>query len=265
MTSLEPPETRSSIDWQHAVVRVVGGPRPDAMSAPGWLDLPWKLLAVAALASQLFALPVFSYMGWFLSSLVHEMGHAAFAWGVGMPAFPAIRLDGHAAAMHSAQVPWLAFAIAGGLAYLAWLRREHVPQAVALGALAVAFPCIAFANAARELLFLLMGHGGELTFATIALVRATNDEDHGTLERGLYATLAWYLLWKNATLFFGLATSTQALIEYSGSGSFGMTNDLIRAAEDVLGWPVPRVAAWMLAATIAVPPAALAIRRLARA
>ncbi len=262
-TPTEPPRARprSSIALDRAEVKVVTGrparPNTVTLSFGPALGLPWKLLIVSALAAQVFALPVFSFMGWFLASLVHEMGHSAMAWACGMPAFPAIRLDGHAAAVHSAQEPWLVFAIAAGLGALAWHRRhESKAQAIACGVLAVVVPMIAFSHRWRELAFLLMGHGGELVFAFLALLRAAAVHARGTLERGLYATVAWYLLWRNATLFFGLMTSLEALIHYYGSGSFGMTNDLIRAAEDVLDCSVQALAGGMFVATIAVLPLA---------
>src|SRR5687768_14230403 len=54
---------------------------------------PWIYLAIGLATAPVFALtPILGFMGWFLASLVHEMGHAAFAWVCGMPAIPAISL-----------------------------------------------------------------------------------------------------------------------------------------------------------------------------
>ncbi|MFG0315990.1 MAG: hypothetical protein ACF8XB_01860 [Planctomycetota bacterium JB042] len=255
---VEPPPPRPAF-------QVVGGRKDrvvvhedDVACEPA--PFPGRTVALGGLLAQAFALPVLSFMGWFLASLVHEMGHAAMGWLCGMPSFPAIRLDGHAAAVHSEQSTGLVFFVAAGLGWLAWSRREHRLQAAALGALAVGAPLIAFAGPLRELAFLVMGHGGELIFAGLAFLRAADVDEREAVERTLYATLAWYLLSKNLTLFFGLITSAEVMIEYYGSGSFGLTNDLIRAAEDVLDCSVQAVATGMLAASLSVVPVALGVR-----
>ena len=248
-----------------APVRVIGGRPARREIVTVGEPVPWRILLISAASAQLFALPLLSYMGWFLTSLVHEMGHAAMAWACGMPAFPAIRLDGHAAAVHADQVPWLVFVIAAAIAWAAWSQRELLVRAIPLGLLAIALPLLAFSEGPRDLAFLLMGHGGELLFAGLALHRACEIGSRETVERALYGTLAWYLLWKNVTLFFGLATSAEALLEYYGSGSFGLTNDLIRAAEDVLDTPVQSVAWGMFVATLLVIPATFLLRRVLRA
>ena len=49
-------------------------------------------LGMGALLAPVFSLtPILQYMGWFLGSLCHEIGHSVVAWVFGMPAFPAIR------------------------------------------------------------------------------------------------------------------------------------------------------------------------------
>src|SRR5262245_9034805 len=81
----------------HAVV-TAGAPAVP-ISFPGPTDSharrePWIFLGVGLLAAPIFGTaPILGFMAWFLSALVHEMGHAAFAWLCGMPAFPAIALD----------------------------------------------------------------------------------------------------------------------------------------------------------------------------
>jgi hypothetical protein len=62
---------------------------------------PYVVVAIGAALAPVFGLtPILQYMGWFLTSLVHEMGHCVAAWLFGSPAYPAIRIDGHAAAIH---------------------------------------------------------------------------------------------------------------------------------------------------------------------
>src|SRR3954469_8377582 len=74
---------------------------------------PWLSLGIGLVTAPVFAwTPILQYMGWFLASLVHEMGHAAFAWFCGMPAVPAISIAGYAAAVHSDQSMFLALLVA---------------------------------------------------------------------------------------------------------------------------------------------------------
>ena len=245
--------------------------RPAGLSAPGVASVPGGdseprifglppscfYLAVGAVLSNLFAVPVLSFCGWFIASLAHEMGHSAAAWLCGMPAFPAIRLDGHAAAVWSEQATWLVFAMTGILGYLTW-RVRHLPAAAAALLIVTLFHPVIALTGASSFLCLAAGHGGELLFAGICFWRTVvGGFTESEAERCLYATLGWYLLAKNLTLFFGLMTSFEAVVEYHGSGSFGMTNDLIRIAEDVVGWPLESVALLMFVLALAVLPVSL--------
>ena len=198
-------------------------------------------------------------MGWFLASLVHEMGHAAMAWLFGSPAFPAISLEGHAVAVHSEQVLVFALLVWAGLAGAAWWKLAGRARWMAIGVVALVYPALAFTQA-REVLHLLAGHGAELAFATLCLWKTLDGGfTESRLERGLYGTVGWYLLGRNALLCFGLVTSAASRDEYAGNGSFGLTNDMIRVAEELLGWRLESVALLVLVGSIAVLPAALGL------
>jgi len=219
---------------------------------------PWIFLALGLVTAPVFALtPILQYMGWFLASLVHEIGHAAFAWLCGMPAVPAISLAGHAAAVHGEQQLVVVAAVAAlsvyGLTRLCEGRARAVAIAVALAAhLSVAL------TPARELLHLLAGHGAELAFSGLCLWKALDGGFTGSrTERALYGTVGWYLLGRNALLCWGLATSGSARGAYAENGSFGLTNDYLRAADEVLGWRLESVAAAMLVACATVLPLAI--------
>jgi len=229
---------------------------------------PWVYLGLGLVTAPVFALtPLLGYMGWFLASLVHEMGHSAMSWLAGMPSMPAIALDGHAAAVHSDQQLFLVAMIVATIATSLWKLLEGRNRAVALAAFGVLYPLVAF-TPARELLFLAAGHAGELAFATLALWKALDGGFTGSrAERLLYGTVGWFLMGKNALLAWGLATSASSRAAYAENGSFGLTNDYIRIAEDLLGWRLQSVAGLALLASLAVVPAAIvawrSIRRLA--
>lgn len=226
---------------------------------------PWMFLGLGALTGPVFGLtPLLGYMGWFLASLVHEMGHAAFAWLCGMPAFPAIALDGHAAAMHGEQSLMLTLLVALALGAAAWHWLEGVSRWVALALIAVGYPALALTQA-KDVLHLLAGHGGELLFATLALWKTLDGGfTRSRPERLLYGTVGWFLLGRNAFLCWGLMRSEAARADYYTSGSFGMTNDYVRVAEDLLYWRLESVAALMLLATLCALPAAIAIAHFTR-
>lgn len=224
---------------------------------------PWIYLAIGAVTAPIFALtPLLGFMGWFLASLVHEMGHSAVAWFFGMPAFPAISLEGHAVSVHSEPIVVFAIFVWAGLGGAAWKLLEGRARWIALGIVGVVYPLLAFTNA-KEVLHLLAGHGGELAFGALALWKTLDGGfTESRLERALYGTVGWYLLGTNAKLCLGLMFSASSREWYGENGSFGLTNDMIRAAEDVLHWRLQSVAFLMLVATIAALAAAFGLWRI---
>jgi hypothetical protein len=219
------------------------------------------LLLGAALAPVLTLTPILQYMGWFIASLSHEMGHSLAAWFCGCPAFPAIRIDGHAAAFHQSQVMVLALGIMAGLAFAAWTFRARRKLMAVLGVCALVYPAIAFTDA-REVLHLFAGHLGELAFAVICVWRAMSGGfSRSPVERGTYAMLGWYLVGKNIFLCGGLIWSGIARAEYASNGSFGLTNDYIRLANDWFHTPVQSIAALMLVVSLLALPLGVLIWR----
>jgi len=203
-------------------------------------------------------------MGWFLESLVHEMGHAAAGWLCGMPSIPAISLTCEAVSVHGPQSR--AFALLIALGFALWIGRTTTgrTRVLALGALTLVYPLIAFTGV-RELLHLLAGHLAELSFAGLCFWKTLGGGfTDSRLERALHGTLAWFLLGRNASLCWGLMHSPAARAEYRSNGSFGLTNDYIRVAEELLSWRLESVALMMLVLAALVLPAVFFLRALAR-
>jgi hypothetical protein len=240
--------------------------RTDALAEQRARREPWIYFWLGLVTAPIFSLtPLLGMMGWFLASLVHEMGHSAVAWFFGMPSVPAIALDGHAAAVHSDQQLFLVAMIALALGTTAWRCLSGTARIAALIAVVVLYPALAFTGA-RELLHLAGGHAGELAFAVLALWKALDGGfTDSRAERLLYGTLGWFLAGKNALLAWGLATSASSRAWYAENGSFGLTNDYIRIAEDLLGWRLESVAWLALLASLAAVPAAMGLWRLLRA
>jgi len=237
---------------------------PDAPVRRPRLGGRWTVLGVGVfLAPVLTLTPILRYMGWFLGSLCHETGHVAAAWAVGCPAFPAIRLDGHAAALHREQQPLLvALAVAGLLAFAWASRRRPARRALAVAAL-VAYPVVALTGV-REGFFLLAGHLGELAFACVFVVRGLDGGFSGSFaERCAHTGVAAYLVGRNAALALGLLASETAREAYGESGSFGLVNDLLRFSREVLATSSVAPGAWTILVACLVP-VALGIRSAAR-
>lgn len=237
-------------------------PRCDACGRPAALppkppllvrreDRPLVYLGLGAVAAVAFTLtPLLKYMGWFLASLVHEAGHCAAAWAVGCPSIPAIRLDGHAAAVHGDQSKVFAACVLVALGIYAW-RKRSIP----LGALALLYPLLAFTGA-RDWVFLLAGHLSELAIGGVFFWRAlVGGFTETRAERVAYAACAWYLVIANIWLAGGLIFSEGVRQWYRGSGSFGLTNDYLRLANS-LHVGVGVVAFFMLLVSLAALPVA---------
>ena len=211
-------------------------PVAPAPPRPRLVDSRWIVLGVGIwLAPILTLTPWLRYVGWFLASLVHETGHTAVAWLFGCPAFPAIRLDGHAAALHQDQEPLLCWLVVAGLLTFVWRSRAQPKRlALAIGVL-VLYPFVAFTRA-HEGLFLLAGHLGELAFAAYAFARAMDGGFSGTTaERFAHSAVGWYLVGRTGSLAGGLLLSGTARSAYETNGSFGLENDLLRLSHDCLG------------------------------
>lgn len=215
---------------------------------------PYAILGIGgALAPLLGLLPVLQYVGWFLASLVHEIGHCIVAWTFGAPAYPAIRIDGHAAAMHGEQKTFLVLIVWLLIVWVAWSMRHRPRLRILLGIALVLHPLMAFTQS-HEILHLLAGHLAELAFAGLAFHRAfSGGFTESTAERITYAMVAWFLLGKNVLMNFGLMTSEKARQAYLGNGSFGLEQDFMRAARE-LSWSLSSVGVLMLLISLAVLP-----------
>lgn len=234
----------------------------------GWLDEysgldPWLYLGLGlVLAPALALLPILDRMGWILASLVHEMGHTAAALLCGMPAFPAISLDGNSAAVHGEQITLLALFVTFALCFFPWRALEGRKRWVVCGSIVLVHLLLCFTQA-REVLHLSAGHLAELGFACMALFRALSGGYTSSRgERALWGMLGWFLLGRNAWLCWGLVTNGGARALYHANGSFGLTNDYIRLADDVLGWQLQTVAGVMLFVAACVLPLAFVFWRL---
>lgn len=222
---------------------------------------PWTWLALGLAAAWLAGFVLPGPFTWVLCALPHEMGHATIGCLLGHPSAPAISLRGDAwtgiAELRPALVWLMALAAAAG----AFAMRTRLPAAIALGALAVAIPLVAF-RPLSEVLISAGGHLGELAFATYCFTLAwTGGHTDTPAERTACAMAGALLQATNLELCFGLLTSAAAREHYRGSGSLGMKNDYLVLAEDLLHCRLHSVALVMFTLALLPLPLGLLIGR----
>jgi hypothetical protein len=128
------------------------------------------------------------------------------------------------------------------------------------GAATLLYPAFAFTGM-RDFFFLMGGHIGELALAALFFQRAIDGGfSDSAAERAAYATMAWFLMGQNVWLTGGLLWSAEVQAWYARSGSFGLTNDYIRVARDVLHVKLSVVAGFMLLVSLAPLPLAWLLR-----
>ena len=245
------------------VVDGYSAPRPALVVRrdPAYARTSLLYLAIGAFLAPAFTFtPLLQYMGWFFGSLCHEMGHCFIAWTAGCPSFPAISLAGHAMARYSEQQVALAVLMWGVVGGLAWHNRSNRMLFVVFGAATLLYPAFAFTGM-REFFFLMGGHIGELALAAVFFQRAIDGGfTDSQAERAAYATMAWFLMGQNVWLTGGLLWSAEVQAWYARSGSFGLTNDYIRVARDVLRVDLSVVAGFMLLVSLLPLPLAWILR-----
>jgi len=241
---------------------LVGAGAKPSWQEPVFKSKPWMYHYGVGLILGIFfslPLPIVKAIGWFFSSLVHEMGHTMISYYLGSIALPALRLDGHAATMTMDQSTVLTWGVWISLALGAvyFLLAKRMPVFFSLLALTLSYPILAFTGF-RDVIILLGGHGGEVVMATIFFWRAAViSHKVREQERTLYAALAWYLWFQNLVLHWNLMFSEASREWYLNNGSFGLENDFVRLA-DLWNWSLPHLSFWMLLLTFAVPPLGLA-------
>jgi hypothetical protein len=165
----------------------------------------------------------FHLMGEGLSFLVHELGHTAVAILFGRMAVPAVIMT-----ITFDQSRLAAALIALGIAFLAWRYRATPKWRVLFFGAAAIYPVVAFTSLHLDALH-LAGHLAEAGVAALFFDRALSSGFFSNWERPVYAFFAWYLWFRNARLFLGVATSAEARTDYLTIAITG-ENDLVKVA-----------------------------------
>lgn len=238
--------------------------RPRILGVP---EETFHLFLGLVVAPVLALVPFLQLMGWFFQALVHEMGHTAASWLVGVPAIPALGITAEAATVHGDQFLLLTFLAWGALVFGSFRLADGPQRYVALAVVAVLYPILAFTSL-RESWQVGAGHFFELIVGGLFLGRAlqgglSHDFTHNQIERGLYSILGWFLIGRNLLLAGGLVGSATARAEYASNGSFGIENDYMRLGE-LWGTPLQSVGVVMAVLSSLIAPTVVAVWMLKR-
>ena len=182
------------------------------------------LLIGAGLAVVVLAFPFLRFVFSYMTILVHELGHALFAWLFGYPAIPSFDFYyGGGFTSFDNRKTLLLLIVYAGWATALYAYRRHRPGLIAVGVLAGLYTVLAFTPLHRQLIS-FMGHGTELLFAGIFLYRALSG--YGVkvaAERPLYAFLAFFIVASDLRFAMGLVRSPvarQLYTEAKGGGDW---------------------------------------------
>ncbi|NRA37104.1 MAG: hypothetical protein HRU15_03100 [Planctomycetes bacterium] len=192
------------------------------------------------------------YIFWWWGALCHEIGHVLVNNYLGMPSYPVLSPSG-AMAVHLRQTFILNLIMFAATVYLAWNIRKVAYWSCLAWAAVVMYPILATHYLTQELMQNYGGVGGELLFAAIFMWRGwTGGFIESQAERPVYTAVAWIMIIDNFNFALGLIFSSSFRAMYSSNGSFGLTNDLIKAASN-MGVSLQTAALPLLLATIATP------------
>lgn len=160
----------------------------------GLFQRPYVCLAIGLAVFPVAKLLWFpNYIFNFLTTLVHECGHAACAWFVGMPSIPAVSIAGGGVTTWQEQNWQIAVLVWIGLGALAWKARRAKAFFIPLAVLAAAYPAIAFTKLGLALAIfggILFEVGG----AAACFVACLGAHLERPFERPLYALWGWWMV-----------------------------------------------------------------------
>jgi hypothetical protein len=219
------------------------------------------LLIGAGLAALVLALPFVRFVFSYMTILVHELGHAIFAWLFGYPAIPAFDFHyGGGFTSYENRKTLLLLLIFAGWACAIWAYRRHRPGLAAVAGLAGLYTLVAL-TPLHEQLIGFMGHGTELIFAAIFLYRALSGSAvRLPVERPLYAFVGWFILASDVRFALGLIWNPAERQLYADAKGGGDWMDFSQIAR-FFGAELEAVAGIFCVMALLVVPATWAVYR----
>jgi len=248
------------------VLRAPAAPVPEYAEPPkkpSLFERPYLCLAIGLLAfplAKLLWLP--NYMFNFLTTLVHECGHAACAWLMGMPSIPSVSMAGGGVTMWQEQSKGLAVAVWIGIGALACAARRVKVPFVALCVVALVYPFVAFTKG-KDVFAIFGGVLFEVGGAAACFTVCLGAKLERPFERPLYAVWGWWMLLNRMTeaclMLSDSAYRLERRVIQSGLAE-GLTDDLAMV-DLLLNVPAHRVLWFVLAIGALSLPISIGIAR----
>jgi hypothetical protein len=219
-------------------------PDDEPSTSPALSKEAWRALGIGfGLAFVIHLVPFTRILFAPLSTIIHEIGHAAAAWSYGYQAVPAFDFSegGGVTMIPEERSTAIVVGIYLLFAVLVWRTRKHLPTALAVLILAAAHSSLMW-SPVHQGVILGMGHAMEMVFAAIFLYRAMT----GTTllqadERPAYAMVGFLMLLDRLSFFYRLSSDRDFQEWYSDGKSYA-DNDLVRIADSFWNTPVSHMA-----------------------
>jgi len=215
---------------------------PRAFDRAAWLSLGLG----GALAAVCLAVPWLRFALGYLTTLIHELGHAAFGWLFGYPSIPAFDFTygGGVTTTQGRSAVLLGFVYVLFAALVAACWRDRRKLAASLAGLGL-FAACAHTTAHKEII-LFMGHGAELAVAGVFLYRAMSGSTVAhAAERPLYAMCGFFIVMSDVAFAYRLWTSPAGRAAYGAAKGGGHWMDFSLLSRH-LGVGLPTVAFFFL-------------------
>lgn len=209
------------------------------------IDTPTAATLVGGtiLAVLCLAVPFLKYVLSYLTTLIHELGHAVVGWLFGYPSLPAFDFTYGGGVTRHEQRSILMLGIVY-LALVGLLPAYRRNRATLLG-LCIVIGLFAWCahTEAHQVIVLFMGHGTELLIAGVFLYRAWSESAvvHA-VERPLYAACGWFIVFSDVAFAWRLWTDPGARAAYAAAKGGGHWMDFSRIAREHLHWELSSVA-----------------------
>lgn len=150
-----------------------------------------------------------------LSVLIHELGHAAFAWAFGRPAIPSLDLVYGGGVTPTFDQSWLLVLVIAALLYLPFAKHRHVLAVNIRAGIFIGVYLGAAFSPVSEVLWIAGGHGLvmiSIVYCLYLVMRGTGFKT--PLDAPLYATIGFFNLFHLLGEYWQLATSSDFRADY---------------------------------------------------